>query len=132
MPESSDDTRDDLTIPMLADQHVAPCSTIAYGDHELLCVPKREDDVPSLTIQLVHLFVALRLHPHRSPQPSNHRSPDRGKHRELHPLFDPLHGGVTHRKHPGTASHGAAGTAHRDEAVPRASPLRRSSLGPAP
>jgi hypothetical protein len=59
MPESRDDARDDLTILMLADQHVGPCSTIACRDHELLRVPKREDDVLALTIQGIHLLVAL-------------------------------------------------------------------------
>jgi hypothetical protein len=50
MPESRDDARDDLTILMLADQHVGPCSTIACRDHKLLRVPKRENDMPALTI----------------------------------------------------------------------------------
>jgi hypothetical protein len=86
MPESRDDARDDLTILMPADQHVGPCSTISYRHHELLRMPKREDDMPALTIQGIHLLVALRIHPHRPPQPSNHRSPDRREHRELQPL----------------------------------------------
>ena len=88
MPESRDDPRDDLTVLMLADQHVSPCSTIACRDHELLRVPKREDDVPALTIQRIHLLVALRIHSHGPPQPSYHRSPDRRKDRELQPLLD--------------------------------------------
>ena len=77
MPESRDDARDDFTILMPADQHVGPGPTIAYRDHELLRVPKREDDMAALTIQRIDLLVALRIHPHRPPQPSNHRSPDR-------------------------------------------------------
>ena len=88
MPESRDDARDDLTILMPADQDVRFCSPIAYRDHELLRMPKRKNDMPSLTIQGIHLFVALRVHLHRSPQASNHRSPDRRKHRELQPLLD--------------------------------------------
>jgi hypothetical protein len=54
----------------------------------LLRVPKREDDVPALTIQRIHLLVALRIHSHGPPQPSYHRSPDRRKDRELQPLLD--------------------------------------------
>jgi hypothetical protein len=50
MPESRDDARDDFTILMLADQYVSPCSTIACRDHELLRMPKRKDDMPTLTI----------------------------------------------------------------------------------
>jgi hypothetical protein len=90
MPKSRDDARDNLTVLMLADQHVGPCSTIACRDHELLRVPKRKDDMPALTIQRIHWLVALRIHPHRSPQPLNHRSPDRREHRKLHPILDPL------------------------------------------
>jgi hypothetical protein len=71
MPESRDDTRDDLTILMLADQYIGPCATIAYRNHELLRMPKREDDMLTLTIQGIHLFVAPRLHPHRPCQSSN-------------------------------------------------------------
>jgi len=94
MPESRDDARDNLAILMSTDQHVGPWSTIAGRDHELLRVPKREDDVPALTIQRVDLFVALRIQSHRPPQPSNHRSSDRREHRELQPLLDSLHGGL--------------------------------------
>jgi len=50
--------------------------------------------MPALTIQCIHLLVALRIHPHRPPQPSNHRSPERREHRELQPLLDSLHGGL--------------------------------------
>jgi len=64
MPESGDDARDDLAILMLTDQHVGPWSTIACWNHELLRMPKREDDVPAFTIQRIHLLVALRVHPH--------------------------------------------------------------------
>jgi hypothetical protein len=59
MPESRDDARDDLTVLMLTDQHVGPCSAITGRDHELLRVPKRENDVPALAIQRIHLLVAL-------------------------------------------------------------------------
>jgi hypothetical protein len=71
MPESRDNAGDDLTILMLADQDVGACSTIAYRDHELLRMPKRKNDMPPLTIQGIHLFVALRLHSHRPGQSSN-------------------------------------------------------------
>jgi hypothetical protein len=80
MPESGDDAGDDLTILMLADQHVGSYSTIACRDHELLRVPKRQDDMPALTIDRIHLLVALRFHPHRPPQPSNDCSSDRREH----------------------------------------------------
>lgn len=91
MPKSRDDPRNDLTILMLADQHVGSRSTIACRDHQLLRVPKGEDDVPTLTIQGIHLLMALRIHPHRPPQPSNHRRSDRREQRELRPLFKSLH-----------------------------------------
>ncbi len=64
MSESRDDARDDLTILMLADQHVSPCSAIALGNHELLRVPKCEDDMSALTIQRIDLLMSLRIHPH--------------------------------------------------------------------
>ncbi len=60
----------------------------------MLRVPKRKNDMPALTIQGIHLLMALRLHPHRPPQPSNHRSADRREHRELQPLLDVLHDGL--------------------------------------
>jgi len=90
MPESRDDTRDDLSILMPADQHVGSWPTIACRNHQLLRMPKREDDMPSLTIQRIHLLVPLRIHPHRPPQPSNYRSPDWREHRKLQPCPDSL------------------------------------------
>jgi hypothetical protein len=59
MPKSRDDACDNLAILMPTDQHVGSWSTIAFRDHELLCVPKREDDMPALTIQRIDLLVAL-------------------------------------------------------------------------
>ena len=132
MPESRDDARDNLTILMLADQYVGSRATIACRNHELLRVPKREDDVPALPVQCIHLLVALRVHPHGSPQPSNHRSPDRRKHRKFQPRLYPLQGKATHPAHPGTALHEAAGIVPLVEGARHASPLRQSSLGPAP
>ena len=67
MSESRDDPRDNFTILMLADQHVGPLSTISCRNHELLRVPKREDDVLALAIQRIHLLVALRIHLHGPP-----------------------------------------------------------------
>jgi hypothetical protein len=90
MPESRDDASNDLTILMLTDQYIGLRTTISYRDHQLLRMPKREDDVPPLMIQGIHLLVALRIHPHGPPQPSNHRSPDRGEYRELQPILDLL------------------------------------------
>jgi hypothetical protein len=90
MPESRNDARDDLAILMPADQHIGSWPTIANRNHQLLRMPKREDDMPSLTIQGIHLLVPLRIHPHRPSQPSNHRSPDRRKHREFQPIPDLL------------------------------------------
>lgn len=72
MPETRDDARDNLTILMLADQHVGLWTTIPYRHHKLLRMPKREDDMPALTIQGIHLLVTLRIHLHRPPQPSNY------------------------------------------------------------
>ncbi len=59
MAESRDDARDDLAILMPTDQHVGPWPTIASWNHQLLRMPKRENDMPSLTIQRIHLLVPL-------------------------------------------------------------------------
>jgi hypothetical protein len=67
MPKARDNARDDLTILMLADQYVGPCSAIAGRNHQLLRVPKCEDDVLALTVQRIDLLVALRIYPHRPP-----------------------------------------------------------------
>jgi hypothetical protein len=50
MPESRDDACNDFTILMLADQHIGLSTTITYRDHELLLMPKREDDMAILVI----------------------------------------------------------------------------------
>src|SRR5262249_1082205 len=126
------DACDDLTILMLADQYVGPCSTITGRDHELLRVPKCEDDVLALTVQCIHLLMALRIYPHRPPQSSNHRCADRREQRELQPGLDSLQGRTTHPSRPGTASHGAACTVPHGEAARHASPLQQSSPGPGP
>lgn len=81
MAESRNDARDDLTVLMLADQHIGSCSTIPDRDHELLRMPKCKDDMLALTIQGVDLLVALRIHCHRPPQPSHDSRPDRRQHR---------------------------------------------------
>jgi len=61
MSQARDNARDDLTILVLADQYVGPCSTIAGRDHELLRVPKCEDDVLTLTVQRIDRLMALRI-----------------------------------------------------------------------
>lgn len=59
MPESRDDACDDLTILMLADQYIGSRTTIPDRDHELLRMPKCQNDVLALTIQGIHLLMAL-------------------------------------------------------------------------
>jgi hypothetical protein len=67
MSKAGDNACDDLAILMLADQYVGPCSAITGRNHELLRVPKCEDNVLTLTVQGIDLLMALRIYPNRPP-----------------------------------------------------------------
>ena len=77
MTESRDDTRDDFPVPVLANQHVRAPSSIPHGDHELLGMPKCQDDGTPSLIQCIHRGMTLRLKPHRLGNRTDERSPNR-------------------------------------------------------
>lgn len=61
MAESCNDPGDDLTVAVLADQDMRALPTVAERDHELLGVPKRQDDMAPFPIQRIHGFMAAGL-----------------------------------------------------------------------
>ena len=66
--ETSDNPVDQLTIPVLADQHVRPAAPVCQRHHELAAMPKRKDDRGALAVKLLDDFHALHSHAHRHPQ----------------------------------------------------------------
>ncbi len=90
MPEPGNDPGDDFTIAMLTDQHMGTGSSIAEQHHQLLGMPKGENNVPSFLIQGIDRFVPASLIAHRACDASNRSRCNRGQQREFHPLFCPL------------------------------------------
>lgn len=64
MPEFGNDSRDNFSILVLADQHVRAGSTVADRDHELLGMPKGQDDVAAITVQRIDMLLPLRFDTH--------------------------------------------------------------------
>lgn len=69
--EPGDDPGDDFPIAMPADQHMGTGSSIADRDHQLLSMPKRENDVPPFPIQPINRFMAASLITHRACDAAN-------------------------------------------------------------
>jgi len=86
--EPGDDSGDDFPIAMPADQHMGTGSSIADRDHQLLSMPKRENDVPPFSIQPINRFMAASLITHRVRDAANGSGSDRRQERTLHPLCD--------------------------------------------
>jgi hypothetical protein len=64
MTEAGDDAGNDFSITVLTDQNMRPRSAIPRRNHELLGMPKGQDDVASAPIEGVDFFVAARLRTH--------------------------------------------------------------------
>ncbi len=77
MAESRNDPGDDFTVAVLADQDMRALSTVTERDHELLGVPKRQDDMAPFAIQRIHGFMAAGLQPHGPRDAADHRRTDR-------------------------------------------------------
>ena len=90
MAESRDDARDDFAVTMLADQHMRTRSAIPDRDHQLLGMPKSQNNVAAFTIQPIDRFMPARLAPHRPRDRSNQPGRDRRQQRALGPPLDPL------------------------------------------
>jgi hypothetical protein len=85
--ESGDDASNNFSIPVLTDQHMGTGSAVTERNHELLGVPKRQDDMPPFPIECIDWLLATCLEPHAFPDPLDDRSTYRRKHKE----FDPCH-----------------------------------------
>lgn len=90
VPEPSNDSSDDFSVSMSADEHVQTSSSIPERSHQLLGMPKRENDVSSFPIQPVERFGATSLPAHRPCDAANDRGTDRRHQGEFHPLFSAL------------------------------------------
>lgn len=71
MAKSRDDARDDFAVAMLADQHMGTRSAIPNRDHQLLGMPKGQNDVSTFAIQRIDRLMPTRLAPHRPRNCSN-------------------------------------------------------------
>jgi len=77
MAESRNDPRNDFSIAMLADQDMGARSSIPYGNHQLLSMPKCQDNGAPFPIQGVNRVMPTSLTPHRPRNPTNERRSDR-------------------------------------------------------
>src|SRR6476469_5019090 len=57
MPKPRNDPRDDFPIAMLANQHMGTGSSIPDRNHQLLGMPKGQDNVASFPVQPIERFV---------------------------------------------------------------------------
>jgi len=80
MAEPCNDARDDFSITMLADQDMGAGSPIADRDHELLGVPKRQNNVAPVSIQRIDRLMPTGLIGHRPGDPANNRGSYRRQH----------------------------------------------------
>jgi hypothetical protein len=69
--EPSYDPGDDFPVSMSADEHMRTSSSVTKRDHQLLGMPKRENDVPPFPIQSIERFVATSLAVHRACDAAN-------------------------------------------------------------
>jgi len=88
MAESRDDARDDFSVTMMADEDVGPCSPITDRNHQLLGMPKGQNNVTPFPIQRIDGFVPTGLTPHRTTQSTDQDGRNRRQQRTLHPLLD--------------------------------------------
>ncbi len=138
--ESRDNARDDFAVAMLADQHMGTRSSIPDRNHQLLSVPKGQNNMATFTIQPIDRRMPARLVPHRPRNRSNQGSCNRRQQRTfdpvLHsflrglPLFNALHSiplpvRFTHPSRPEIARRAADGRPHRAAAILRATPFRQ-------
>lgn len=90
MPEPRDDPGDNFPIAMLADQHMGTGSSVPDRDHQLLGMPKSQDNVASFPVQPIERVVTASLTVHRACDAANDRSRHRRQQGTLHPPCDTL------------------------------------------
>lgn len=90
MAEPGDNTGDDFSVSMLADQHVRPSPPVAHRDHQLLGVPKGEHDATSFPVQGIDCLMAPGLAAHGPEQDSDQGGRDRRQQRTGRPPSQPL------------------------------------------
>ena len=86
MAESGDNPRDDLTIAMATNQYVRTIPSIPNRDHELLGMPKGQDDMATLMIETIDSLMSNRLELHRSGKAADQQGSHRRQHRKLQPI----------------------------------------------
>ena len=67
MAKPGDNAGNDFSVAMLTDQHVRPGSAVPEGNHQLLGMPKCQNNGSRFPIQRIHRLITALLHPHRSP-----------------------------------------------------------------
>jgi hypothetical protein len=77
MPKPRNDPGDDFPIAMLANQHMGTGSSIPDRNHQLLGMPKGQDNVASFPVQPIERFVTARLTVHRACDAANDGGSDR-------------------------------------------------------
>jgi hypothetical protein len=88
--EPGNDPGNDFSVTMSADKHMRTPSSVPDGDHQLLSMPKGQDNVAPIPIQRIERFVTARLTLHRARDAANRSGCDRRQQRTLHPLCDTL------------------------------------------
>jgi hypothetical protein len=86
MTEPRNDARNDFSIAMLADQDMGARSPIADRDHELLGVPKSQNDMAPVPVECIDRLMTAGLTAHQSDDATNDSSPYRRQQRELDPV----------------------------------------------
>lgn len=78
---------DELPVSMLADQNMSLSSTIGQGHHKLLPVPEGNNDMFTLTVQLINDLSTFRPDTQAPTEHTDEPSDDRRQ----QPQFDPVH-----------------------------------------
>ena len=125
MPKFGNDPCNDFSILVLADQHVRAGAPVADWNHQLLGMPKRQNDVATVAIERIHVFLPLRFDTHGPTQSANDCGADRREYGQLEPGFDRLEKLVTHSAHPEIAWHGAVCSGRREARAHHVFPFRQ-------
>ena len=77
-----------FAVAMLADQHMGPRSAVPDRDHQLLGMPKGQNNVTAFTIQRIDCLMPASLAPHRLRDCLNQAGRHRRQQRAFRPPFD--------------------------------------------
>jgi hypothetical protein len=88
MPEPGNDACDDFSVAMLTDQYMGTRTSITDRDHQLLRMPKSQNNVAPFPIQRINRLMPASLTMHRLRDAADERRGDRRQQGTFHPILN--------------------------------------------